>query len=96
MARKATVDVINEIRQTREEFNRLINRFKNLEEVLRGFPTRSHVITIRKYVETLRDKYLKQFENEMLKLRKKTEEARRKHEEEIKKRAEMIQKLKKI
>ena len=92
----AAVDVIEEIRKARDELNRLINRFKVLEDVLKGFPTRNYVIHIRKYLETLKNKYLKRFEDEMVKLRKKSMEARRKHEEEIRKRAMMVQKLKRI
>jgi len=92
----AAVDVIEEIRKTRNELDRLINRFKILENALSGFPTKNYVVNIRKYLETLKNKYLKKFEDEMVKLRKKSMEAKRKHEEEIRKRAAMVQKLKRI
>jgi len=89
MVRKATVDVINEINETRNELNKLINRFKNLEDALKGLPSRNYVINIRKYLETIKNNYLKRFEDDMLKLRRKSEEAMRKH-------AEMLKKLQRV
>lgn len=90
--RPTTSAIIMKIEETQKLMNELIKYYKNLEDILKGTPTRSYARNVRKYLERLKNDYLEDFKREMKRLRDKAKKAAKKREEEREKLLEKARK----